>query len=193
MKNITATLLAALVLGAGFSQSLQAAETYSIDATHSSVNFKIKHLGISWVNGSFKDYEGTVTFDPETPANSKISVSVDVTSVYTGSEDRDAHIQDDEYFNSAEWEKMTFESKKVEKTGDDTYKVTGDFTLRDVTKEITIEVTDLGGATGRQGEKRRGGETSFIIKRSDYGMEGGAPLVGDEVHISLAFSAVEEG
>ncbi len=182
-----------LLTGSWFHSSVHAEpSTYNIDPVHSTVGFKIRHLGISWVQGSFKDFDGVVILNEAEPGNSKIAVSVKAASVDTGNDDRDAHIQDEEYFNTAKWETLSFKSKSVKKSGEKSYSITGDFTLRDVTKEMTIEVKDLGTAKGMKGEMRRGGETEFVIKRSEFGMTGGHPLVGDEVHITLAFSAIEE-
>lgn len=182
-----------ILAGSWFHPSLQAEPvTYNIDPVHSTVGFKIRHLGISWVQGSFKDFDGVVIFDEENPDNSKIAVSVKAATVDTGNDDRDAHLQDEEYFNTAQWQTLSFKSKSVKKTGEKKYSVTGDFTLRGETKEMTFEITDLGTAKGMKGEMRRGGETEFTLKRSEFGMEGGLPLVGDEVHITLAFSAIQE-
>ncbi len=169
-----------------------APETFKIDPVHSSVGFKIRHLGISWVNGSFKDYEGQVTLDPEKPETSSVQIAVKAASVDTGNEKRDGHLRNADFFDVEKFPTLTFKSTKVEKTAEGTYRVTGDFTLMGVTKAVTVNFTGTEEVKGMQGETRRGGETSFTIKRSDYGMKNSLGPVGDDVHISLAFSGVKQ-
>lgn len=183
-------VLAALVSAA--TPLTAAPETYKIDPVHSSVGFKIRHLGISWVNGSFKDYEGQVVFDAEKPEASSVSITVKAASVDTGNEKRDTHLRNADFFNTEKFPTLTFKSTKVEKTGANTYKVTGDFTLLGVTKPMTIDFTGTDLIDGMGGEKRRGGETTFAIKRSEFGMKESLGPVGDEVQIALAFSGVRQ-
>jgi polyisoprenoid-binding protein YceI len=166
--------------------------TYKIDPVHSSVGFKIRHLGISWVNGSFKDYEGLVTLDSEKPEASSVQITVKAASVDTGNEKRDGHLRNADFFDVEKFPTLTFKSTKVEKTAEGTYRVTGDFTLLGVTKAVTVEFTGTEEVKGMQGETRRGGETTFTIKRSDYGMKNSLGPVGDDVQIALAFSGVKQ-
>jgi len=168
-----------------------APETYKIDPVHSSIGFKIRHLGISWVNGSFNDFEGQVVFDPEKPENSSVNVIVKAASIDTGSEKRDAHLRKPEFFGVEKAPTLSFKSTKVEKTGPNLYKVTGDFTVIGVTKSITFDFTGTDEVKGMQGETRRGGETEFVLKRSDFGMNHMAGPIGDDVRVSLAFSGIK--
>ena len=183
-----------LVLGLLFSGAfLQAApETYKIDPVHSSVDFKIRHLGISWVSGIFKEFEGTLIYDETNAAASTIEVMVKASSVDTNSEMRDAHLKKPEFFNVDKFPALTFKSTKVEKLPSGHLKVNGDFTLLGVTKPIEFEVEVSGPVQGMKGETRRGGETEFEIKRSDYGMKEMVGPIGDEAKISLAFSAIKQ-
>jgi polyisoprenoid-binding protein YceI len=169
-----------------------APERYKIDTTHSSVSFKIRHLGVSWVQGMFKDYEGEVLFDPEKPEASSVTVTVKAASVDTGNEKRDNHLRNADYFHVEKFPTLSFKSTKVEKTGENRYKVTGDFTLLGVTKPLVVDFIATDEIEGMRGEKRRGGETSFTIKRSDFGMKQSIGPIGDEVHVSLSFAGVKE-
>jgi polyisoprenoid-binding protein YceI len=169
-----------------------APERYKIDVAHSSVSFKIRHLGISWVQGVFKDYEGEVVFDPVKPEASSVTVTVQAASVDTGNEKRDNHLRNADYFHVEKFPTLSFKSTKVEKTAKNRYKVTGEFTLLGVTKPLVVDFVGTDEIEGMRGEKRRGGETAFTIKRSEFGMKESIGPVGDEVQVSLAFSGVKE-
>lgn len=189
---MTKTLFALVLLAAACNPGLYAApETYKIDPVHSSVGFKIRHLGVSWVNGSFKDFEGQVAFDPDKPENSSVNVNVKAASVDTGSDKRDTHLRKPEYFGVDKYPTLSFKSTKVEKAGPNLYKVTGDFTLLGVTKSVTFDFAATDEVKGMQGEIRRGGETEFVLKRSDFGMKEMIGPIGDEVRVSLAFSGIK--
>jgi len=169
------------------------AQIYSIDPVHSTVEFKVRHLGISTVTGHFTDFAGTVIFNPDKPEASSVEIIVQAQSVDTGSAKRDTHLKSESFFDAQKFPTLTFKSTAVQKTDPTTYTVTGDLTLHGVTKPVTISFSDLGTAKGMKGETRHGGETELKIKRSDYGMNFMIGPVGDEVKISLAFSGVEQG
>jgi polyisoprenoid-binding protein YceI len=192
MKKHLSLLLSA-VLFVGFSGLTQAApESYQIDPVHSTIEFKIRHLGISWVTGSFSTFTGTVMFDEQKPEASSISVTVQAASVDTRNEKRDTHLKSPDYFNIEKFPELSFKSTKVEKLSGNTYKISGDFTLIGVSKPVTFELTGTELVDGMQGEKRRGAETTFSIKRSDYGMKTMLGPVGDDVLITLAFSGIKK-
>ena len=166
---------------------------YEIDAVHSSVDFKIRHLGITWVRGSFNEISGQVHFDAEKPEKSQIEVEVKAASVNTRNEGRDKHLRSEDYFNVDAFPAISFKSSSLKKQKDGTYKMTGNLTLLGVTREITTTLTDSGEVDGMHGEKRRGGEMAdMVIKRSDYGMKKMVGPIGDEVHLFLAFAAVRK-
>lgn len=189
MKTFASIAIAAL-----FSATLASAqvETYEIDPVHSTVAFKIRHLGISWVNGNFGEFGGTVAFDPAKPENSTAHITVKATSVDTRNSKRDTHLRSDDFFDVAKHAALEFKSTAVKKTGDTTYEVTGNLSILGVSKPITVTFTDLGKATGPQGEARRGGETSFSLKRTDFGMSKNVGPIGEEVQVTLAFSGVKK-
>jgi polyisoprenoid-binding protein YceI len=183
----------ALLAIAACSVQAQTAETYRIDPVHSIVEFKIRHLGISWVKGVFREFAGGGAFDPAHPENSHIEVIVQAASIDTGTEKRDTHLRSPDFFNAGKFPTLSFKSTKVEKLGANRYSVTGDFTLLDQTRPVTVEVETSDAAPGLEpGEIRRGGETAFKIKRSDFGMAGMVGPIGDEVQISLSFESVRE-
>ncbi len=171
----------------------QTAETYRIDPVHSSVEFKIRHLGISWVKGVFREFAGGGKLDPADPEKSHIAVTVQAASIDTGSEERDTHLRSPDFFNAGKFHTLAFKSTKVEKLDDNRFSVTGDFTLLDQTRPVTLEIETSDAAPGfKPGEIRRGGETAFKIKRSDFGMGGMVGPIGDEVQISLSFESIRE-
>jgi len=192
MRNL---FIVSCVVSVGLMGSLSvtaAPATYEIDPAHSSVDFKIRHLGISWVRGSFGEIAGEVTVDPENPEKSVIEVTVQAASVDTRNDKRDEHLRSDEYFDVENHPTLTFKSSGVKKTGENTYEVTGDFTLLGVTKPITVMLTDSGEIEAQE-KTRRGGEVEeFTISRSDFGMDEMVGPIGDEVHILLAFSTIKK-
>jgi polyisoprenoid-binding protein YceI len=180
-----------LVLSLGLVGSAFGADTYTADPAHSSIGFKIKHLGISTVQGQFKDYTGKVLFDKDDPTKSSVEVSVKAASVDTSNTKRDDHLRSKSFFNVAEFPTLGFKSTSVKKIDDATYEITGGFTLLGVTKPITVQLTDVAFGKGMKGEDRAGGEIKFKIKRSDYGMNFMVGPVGDDVDIDLYFEAVK--
>lgn len=168
-----------------------ATENYAIDPAHSTVSFKVKHLMISTVTGSFSDFEGTGTFDPDNPAAASIEVTVQAASINTNNKKRDGHLRDEDFFHVEKFPTLSFKSTEIKKNAEGTYDITGDFTLRGVTKPIsfTAAITDqIDGM--KEGEKRRGGEATFRIKRSDFGMNHMVGPIGDDIDVTLAFSGV---
>lgn len=160
---------------------------YKIDAVHSGISFKIRHF-INKVPGNFADFSGEIHFDRESPENSKAIATVQVTSVDTRNGDRDAHLQNEDFFNSSQYPAMQFTSTKWEQVGEDRYAVTGDLTILNVTKPVTFEVTFLGEIEGR-GAMRSGWEGKATIDRTEWGITYGTPAVGADVEIELNIQA----
>ncbi|GIW22688.1 MAG: hypothetical protein KatS3mg068_1695 [Candidatus Sericytochromatia bacterium] len=182
-------ILASLTM---FSFGALASETYDIDMYHSSVLFKISHLGASNYYGRFNDVSGTVVFDEKNPSKSSVDITVKVDSVDTNSKKRDDHLKSPDFFNSKQFPVITFKSKKVEKVNDKTFKVTGNLTIHGVTKEVSFNFNKTGEGKNPKGQKVVGGETTFTIKRSDFGMNymQGPGMLGDEVTLILSFEGV---
>ncbi|MCE9595062.1 MAG: YceI family protein [Planctomycetes bacterium] len=147
-----------------------AGATYQIDPVHSTVLFRIKHLGVSYTYGRFNEVSGSFVYDEKAPEASTINVEVEVASVDTNNEARDTHLKSPDFFNAAEHPKLTFKSKSVKKAKDGKLSVTGDLTLHGVTKSLTADVEFVGaGDRGQMGNKA-GFETTFTLKREDFGM-----------------------
>lgn len=180
-----------------FSGDALAADAWSIDPTHSQVGFSVKHMMVSNVRGKFKAYDGTVVIDDKNPAKSKVDVSIDTTSIDTDLEDRDKHLRSPEFFHVEKFPKMKFESTKVRKKGRG-YVVQGNLTIRDVTKPVTLKVTNLTKQVKDPwGKTRRGATAVAEINRKDFGLtwnktlEAGGLLVGEKVAIELELELVK--
>ena len=166
-------------------------KTYKIDSAHSSANFTVRHMMIAKVHGGFKKMEGTLQYDPTDLGNTKVEATVDATSIDTREAERDTHLKSEDFFNVEKYPNITFKSTKVEPKGDEVL-VTGDLTIRGVTKEVTLEMEKF---TGEQkdpwGNYRIGSSATGKIKRKDFGLnwnaalEAGGVLVGDEVKIEV--------
>lgn len=171
--------------------------TYNIDPSHSTADFKVRHLMIANVRGEFSKVSGTVAFDPETPANSKVEARIDVNSLQTREEQRDAHLKSADFFDVEKYPEITFVSKKVVRTGDEEYKLTGDLTIHGVTKEVVLEVEGPGPEVKDPwGNLKTGASAKTKINRKDFGLvwnvalETGGVLVGDDVNIQLDLELV---
>ena len=196
MKRIFASITA--ILFALTLPALAAAATWTIDRDHSSVGFKIRHLMVSNVKGSFEKHSGTVDLDDKDITKSKVDVSIETASINTNVELRDAHLKSADFFDVVKYPAMTFKSKKVAKAGKDKLKVTGDLTLHGVTKEVVLnvdgptkEIKDL------YGNIRKGASATATINRKDFGLnwnkalETGGVVVGDEVHIIIEIEMIK--
>jgi len=186
------SLLAALLCGSTL--SVHADDTYKIDPVHSSISFKVRHF-FSYVNGSFKKFEGSIHVDPDHPEKSTVTATIDVASIDTKNEKRDADLQGGDFFEVAKYPTITFKSKSVKQTGADSGDIVGDLTMHGVTKEITLHVKFLGKGKGMGGRAISGWQvTPEPIKRSEYGLTWskaveGTAVVGEEVTISIDVEA----
>ena len=165
-----------------------AADSYRIDSVHSSVIFRIKHMGIAYVYGRFNDISGSFSYDPKDPAKFSIDVQVKAESIDTKAARRDNHLKGPDFFNAKEFPLISFKSKKATKAGTDRYKVSGDFKLHGVSRpvDVTIEHTGSGNFRGY----REGFEATFTIKRSDFGMKYMLRGLEDEVRLTVSVEGV---
>jgi polyisoprenoid-binding protein YceI len=175
------------------------AVSYTIDPAHSGVGFKIRHLMIAYVRGGFSGVTGDVIFDAANPSNTKITASVDVNTLHTHDEKRDAHVKGADFLDAAKYPSMTFVSKKVTAEGKNEWKVVGDLTLHGVTKEVTLDVESAHAeAKDPWGNLRSGASAETTIKRSDFGLTFNAPLetggvmLSDEVHIHADIELIKK-
>ena len=188
MIHKTILSLLAISLGAALASSAQADTTiFTIDTTHSQVGFKVRHF-LSKVPGKFNNFSGEIHVNENDMTKSTISATIQAGSVDTGNEKRDEHLDSSEYFNVDKYGTITFESTKWVQTGKNTYDVTGDLTMLGVTKPVVLKVTYLGEQKGvgpYQGLLVNGWEATTEIKRSEWGLTAGGPVVGDDVSIDL--------
>ncbi|WP_030802340.1 YceI family protein [Streptomyces sp. NRRL S-337] len=170
---------------------------YTIDPAHSSIGFTVRHAMVTNVRGTFGSYEGTLSLDGTDPSRSAASLDVEIASIDTGIADRDAHLRGADFFDAENFPRMTFRSIAAERLDGDRYRLTGDLTLRGVTKPLTIDLEFNGSATDVYGAERVGFEGSAEILRSDWGLtwnaalEAGGVMVSDKVKLSFDISAVK--
>lgn len=187
--KLTTPLLAFAALAAGFALPARAAvETYVPDPAHTTIGFSIRHF-FTKVPGTFTKYTATIIVDREHPEKSSAEASIEVASVSTGQPKRDAHLQQPEFFDAAKFPKITFKSKSWKKTGENTFDVAGDLTIKGVTKEIILKATSLGFGPGMQGMMLSGWEVTTRLNRHDYGVSAFKGAVGDEVDIRIDVEA----
>ncbi len=184
IKSITILSLALLVSNA----ALKAKEVYVIDPVHSGVSFNIRHF-FNKVPGNFGAFEGEIHLNKEDMSKSKVVASIDISSVDTNNDDRDDHLRGDDFFDTANHPDMTFTSTKWKEVEENKYAVTGDLTIKGVTKEVVLDVELLGFGPGRGGKMLSGWEGSTTIDRRDFGISYGQGVVGNEVDITLNIQA----
>jgi polyisoprenoid-binding protein YceI len=168
---------------------------YTLDVAHSRLGFSARHAMVTTVRGAFKDFEGTAHIDTATPANSKVELSIKTASIDTGVEDRNAHLRGDDFFEVEAHPEITFTSTDVERDGDD-WTITGDLTIKDVTKPISVEFESNGSARDPFGNLRVGFEGHTTLSRKDWGLtwnaalETGGFLVSDKIKLEFDISAI---
>ena len=169
---------------------------WTIDGSHSSADFSVKHLMISTVKGSFSEVSGTIEFDDATPETSSVEATIQAASVHTRDERRDGHLRSADFFDVETYPTITFKSTSVEKVSDSEHKVTGDLTIHGVTKEVVLEVDYTGQAKSPFGDTRAGFTGKTNINRKDFGLnwnaalETGGVMVSDKVVITLDIEAI---
>ncbi len=172
--------------------------TYKIDPSHSEIVFKVRHLVISTVSGHFSKFDATMTSSKEDFTDAQVSFEADVDSVSTKSEQRDAHLKSDDFFNAEKFPKITFKSTSIEKKSDDEYTLHGDITIRDVTKPITLKVEHGGSVVDPWGQSKEGFEITGKLSRKEFGLkwnaltEAGGAVAGDEVRLQLSVQMVKQ-
>jgi len=192
VRRLTLVLLAALAAPA-FAQS-----TWEIDPAHSNVQFGVRHMMISTVHGKLPKLTATATGDEKDPAQAGVQASIDVASIDTGDEKRDAHLKSPDFFDAEKFPTITFKSTKVEAAGDRRYKLHGDLTMHGVTKPVVLDVEATPEVKGMRGETRAGARATTKINRKDFGiswsksMDGGGVVVGDEVEVTIDVEAVKK-
>ncbi|MET9324950.1 YceI family protein [Streptomyces sp. NPDC003038] len=172
---------------------------YVIDAAHSSIGFTVRHAMVTNVRGTFAEHEGTLHLDGADPARSTAAIDVKIASVDTGIADRDGHLRSADFFDAEAFPLMTFRSTGARQLGGDRYRVTGELTIKDVTRPLSIDLEFNGSATDVYGNERVGFEGAAEILRSDWGLtwnaalEAGGVMVSDKVKLTFDISAIKQG
>ena len=172
--------------------------TWTIDPMHSIAEFAVKHLVVATVKGRFRDVEGTLHIDEGNPKNSSVEAKIAVASVDTNVEARDADLRSDNFFSAEQYPYITFRSTRVERLDDERFRLVGDLTIRDVTKEVVLDGEYEGQIDDPYGNKRAGFTATTQISRSEFGVkwnqliETGGAVVGDNVKITLHLEAVRQ-
>ena len=171
---------------------------WKVDPAHSSIDCSVKHMMVTRTKGTFHDFEASVEADPNDLTTADIQLAIDVASIDTRNEDRDNHLRSADFFEVEKFPKMTFKSTNIVKKGDGEYDVTGDLTIRDTTRPVTIAVTSEGQGKDPWGNEVAGFSGEGKLKRSEFGLtynaalETGGVLIGDEVKISIEIEAQKE-
>ena len=200
--NKTASSSATLALAVGLAlpgaASVPPAATgrYSIDRAHSEVGFQVRHF-VSKVRGGFADFSGTIDIDAARPEASSVEFTVKVASIDTNEPKRDTHLKSPDFFDAEKYPEIRFVSRKVVPAGTDTYAVTGDLTMRGVTKEVTLPVAFTGFVKTPFGDERAGFETSLTLNRKEFGinwnkaLDQGGFMLSDDVAISINLETIK--
>ncbi len=169
---------------------------YTVDPAHSRIGFTARHAMVTKVRGSFGEFTGKVRADGADPAKSAVDVTIEVKSIETGNADRDGHLRSNDFLQADEHPRITFVSTRVAQTEDTVFEITGDLTIKGVTKSVTIPFEFAGSAKDPFGNERIGFEGSTVINRKDYGitwnaaLETGGVLVSDKITLEFDISAV---
>lgn len=186
----TASLFA--LAAVAFASPALAADTYKLDASHTAITFHIDHFGFSKPSGKFMSAEGTVTLDEKTPANSKVSVVIDVNQINTGVVKLDEHLKNKDFFDVAQFPTATFVSEKVDVKDATSATVTGNLTLHGVTKPVVLDVKLNKLGENFMKKQTAGFTATTTIKRSDFGISAYLPGLGDDVKIDIESEANKE-
>ncbi len=187
------TLVAALLLTASVAG---AAEIYDIDPAHSTVGFKIKHMGISTVLGRFAKFTGTVSLDKNAPKAARAEAVIEAASIDTGIEKRDTHLKSPDFFDVAKYQELAFKSTKISPMKGDQFVMEGELTMHGVTKPIRLDVVSNGSAKDPWGGTRASYSATAVLNRKDFGLvwnqvlDAGGLLIGEEVHIVIEVEGV---
>jgi polyisoprenoid-binding protein YceI len=176
---------------------IEATGTYTVDPAHTRIGFVARHAMVTKVRGSFNQFEGAGYFDADDPSKSSLQITIAADSIDTRNADRDAHLRSNDFFDMAKHPKIHFASTSVEGVGGDVYRVTGDLTIKDVTRPVAIDFEFGGTAVDPFGNHRIGFEGSVAVDRKDWGLVWNAPLdaggvlVSDKVTLEFEVSAIK--
>jgi polyisoprenoid-binding protein YceI len=171
--------------------------TWNIDAAHSAISFSVRHMVVAKVRGRFIKFSGTLALDAAALESSTAEVTIDASSIDTGTAQRDAHLRSGDFFDVERFAEIRFRSTRIERVSGDRYRVAGDLTIRDVTREVALDVEYAGRGTDPWGNERIAFAAKTTIDRKDFGLtwnqalEAGGVLVGDSVEVDLDVQGVK--
>jgi len=186
MRTFLLTTLFSLV-----SMGVSAQTTWEIDKAHSHVMFTVDHLIVSEVTGYFQSFKGALTYSKSDFSDAKGELTVDVNSIFTDNEKRDAHLKSEDFFNAEKFPKLTFVSKSFKKSGDNEYRILGDLTMRGITKAVELDAAYRGEVNDPWGNTKSGWKLTGTVNRHDFGlswnalMEAGGAVVGKDVTMTV--------
>lgn len=190
-RVLSASLFAAALV---MSQAAHAAETFIFDKSHTEIRFSWSHFGLSRMSGMILDYEGAVNYDPAAPENSKVNFTAKTGSIWTHDTKLAENLRGADFFDAAKFPEIAFTSTKVEKTGEKTGKITGDLTIRGVTKPVALDAELV--YTGPHPMTKKpalGFAAKTTIKRTEFDVGKFAPAVSDEIEITINTEMMPEG
>jgi polyisoprenoid-binding protein YceI len=173
-----------------------ALKTWQIDRAHSDIFFTVRHMVISKVRGRFQKWDGTLQYDEENPASSRVEITIDAASIDTNEPKRDAHLRSADFLNAEKHPSLVFKSTKIEAKGADKFLLSGTLTIRDITKPVAIDVEHLGKAKDPWGQQKVLFSGKLTIQREEFGatwnqaLEAGGVLVGKNVEIDIELQAI---
>ena len=192
MTSLRKPGLVALMLAGLLALAVPAlAAQYDIDVAHSTVGFKVKHMAVSWVKGTFDDFGGTFSFDPAAPAGAKVEAEIKMASISTGNAKRDGHLLSPDFFDAEKFPTMTFASTGLEMTSATEGVLKGNLTMHGVTREVALALTYNGGVKDPWGTERVGFSATGTLNRQDYGLtyntvlETGGLAVGNDIYLTI--------
>jgi polyisoprenoid-binding protein YceI len=171
---------------------------YTLDAAHTRLGFVARHAMVTKVRGAFNEFEGTAHIDGNDPSQSSVKIVIKTASVDTRNEQRDGHLRTNDFFEIETYPEITFASTAISQGDDATYRVTGDLTIKDVTKSVSFDLEFTGAATDPFGNQRVGFDGSLVINRKDWNvtwnapLEAGGVLVSEKVTLEFEISAIKQ-
>ncbi len=193
MKKAVIAIVAGAATLIGGSSGARAADNFILDVDHTNVLFFVNHLGFTTMEGEFDDVQGRFVFDQEDVSKSSVKVTIQAASVDTDVDALDDHLRGPDFFDAKQFLELTFKSRKIEKTGEKTGRITGDLTLHGVTGSVTLDVKfNREGVHPMTKNFVAGFSAAASLKRSDYGIVYGTPFVGDQVDIRIEVEGLRQ-
>ena len=191
-KLILASAVSMAVMTSAYADERSGTYAFDTQGAHQFITFKISHLGYSWLYGRFNDFDGSFTVDADNPENSSVQATIQVASLDSNHAERDKHLRGDDFLEVDEYPTATFKSTKIEKTGEKTAKITGDFTLHGVTKPVTLDAKLLGYGDDPWGGYRMGLEASTTLKLADFGITYDLGPASETVDIIISVEGIRQ-